>query len=315
MEIDAWFWEREARVPEDCAALLIAAPDTPFPPVQLEAIRDWIDRGGRVVLAPAVDDDALERSDVPELLAHIGLEARHGLVMNEGRDSLGRPSLEPELVVLVPVVPSGMQAHPITNPLRDAGRRIFFSRVHPIVVRSQPVAPRVGTSFVLLESGVSWLDVPPVDYRPDANRDEVGKFPLCVVTRFSADSGADPAVEAGGTTGSEGGLERLESRLVTLGSASVLANQHLDYNADFVRNVFRWVTSREYRLGISPRDPDHRRLPLGQAESVGRVSRVALWWLPAACFVLGLITAFVRSRGGPAPPTEARRQSTGGFGA
>ena len=297
MEISVWSWEREPKVPADCDALLIAAPDTPFPPAQLEAIRSWTEAGGRLIVAAHDEDEKLERSDVPELFHHFGFEVRRGLVMNPSVDALGRPSLEPELIVVVPVVPSGMQPHPITNPLRDANRRIFFSRVHPVLVKSQPELPKVGTSMALLDSSSrdGWLDVLPVNYQPETARDEFGKFPLCVVSRFAPDFESlaqtkDPQAQD---------PETVEARIVALGGVSVLANQRLEFNADFVRNLFRWVTSRDYRLGISPRDPDQRRLAGGSPEAQGRVTRVALWWTPAVCLLLGLVTAILRSRGGP----------------
>ena len=61
-------------------------------------------------------------------------------------------------------------------------------------------------------------------------------------------------------------------------------------------NLFNWLTDRDYRLSISTRNPDLRRLT---PEAVPRVSLLALWILPGLALVLGVLTAFLRARGGP----------------
>ncbi len=286
-----WDWQREGKLPADCAALAILAPDAAFPPGQLATILEWLDRGGRAVIAAHEDPERLERSDVTEILEQAGIEARSGVVMNPAYDNLGRPTLESEFVVLLAIGAQGMANHEITNSLREANRSVVFAHAHPIFVRSQPLAPRVGTSYPLLQSGPSaWLDVPPLNYLPERDHEASGQFPVAAVVRYLTAASSQTVAE----------LEpEVETRMVALGCASVFENDRADRNGDFARNVFRWIGSREWRVSISPRDPDQRRLPVHESGAMGPITRVSLLWIPGSCLLLGVLTAFLRSRGGP----------------
>ncbi len=292
IECVAWDWHRTSEVPGDCAAIAILAPETAFPPGQREAILGWYDRGGRLVIAAHEDPELLERSDVTELLQAAGMDVGPGVVMNEGIDSLGNRSLEPEYVVLLVVGPRGMAKHPITDPLRQAGRSIVVSRAHPVLVRRQPESPRVGASVPLLQTEApAWLDLPPFTYFPEQEREETGPFTIGAVSRFlpgSEEAGAKPLDE------------RKEARLAAFGSVGVFENDRADHDADFARNVFRWITARDWRVSVSTRDPDERRLPVHQPGVMAKVSRFALVWVPLFCLALGVLTAYLRSRSGPA---------------
>jgi hypothetical protein len=291
-----WDWQREQKVPADCSMLAILSPDAAFPPGQLAAILEWLDSGGRAVITAHEDSARLESSDVPEILEQDGLNVRSGIVMNPATDDLGRPTLEPEYLVVLAIGAQGMASHEITNPLRQADRSIVLSRAHPILVVSQPLAPRVGANFPLLQSAPSsWLDSVPLDYLPQRDREPSGAIPVAAVVRYQP-----PAPARSAPARPSGELERRpETRMVVFGSATVFENDRADRNGDLARNVFRWIGSREWRLSISPRDPDQRRLPLHESGAMGPITRVALLWIPGSCLVLGALTAFLRSRGGP----------------
>jgi hypothetical protein len=173
---------------------------------------------------------------------------------------------------------------------------VVLSRAHPILVQSQPLPPRVGANFPLLQSApVAWIDSVPLDYLPQRDREPTGAIPVAAVVRYQP-----PATVREANVPPSGDLERRpETRMVAFGSASVFENERADRNGDLARNVFRWIGSREWRLSISPRDPDQRRLPVHESGAMGPVTRMALLWIPGSCLLLGALTAFLRSRGGP----------------
>ena len=65
---------------------------------------------------------------------------------------------------------------------------------------------------------------------------------------------------------------------------------------DFVRNAFNWATQRDWQVTVDTRDPGFVFATDDQAD-LGLL--IARWILPIACLVLGLLTGFLRSRGGP----------------
>ena len=103
--------------------------------------------------------------------------------------------------------------------------------------------------------------------------------------------------------------ERPESRIFAIGTADAFTNRLFDMNVDFLRNVFNWAASREYWVSISSRNPDRRILPLGTTDALAKLTRLALWGLPGLCLLLGIVTAWRRSVGGPG--TASRRSGDG----
>ena len=76
-------------VPSDCQVLLVLAPDAAWPDRQYDAVLDYAEQGGRLVIVPAPAASALRRSDVPDLLEHFGLEVSEGRVAG-GTSTRGR---------------------------------------------------------------------------------------------------------------------------------------------------------------------------------------------------------------------------------
>jgi hypothetical protein len=211
-----------------------------------------------------------------------------GLVLRPYVDAAGQRTVGREETLLVRVGPGQMTRHPIMNPLREGGRSVVFTFTREVTVLpgGQPVR---GASLPLLRSAPdAWLDVPPIDFLPDAESEEARAFDLGVISAFVPE-GAE-TVEA---------LDaKTQSRIVALGAADAFCNKAMEVNADFLMNVFNWAVSQDYRVSISPRDPDLRRLPIGETDALARLTRFCLWGVPGVCVLLGVLTGAIRARGG-----------------
>jgi hypothetical protein len=284
--IDRWTYAEDGPLPDDCAALAVLEPESPFSDEELANIREYVDAGGRLVIAPHYDPRAMEASRVPELLEHFGLEASVGWVMMQRFDPATGVALEGPENSQFMVPPSAMARHEILAPYKSIDRGFVAAAMHPMRHARQPER---GVSVQLFKSGpLAWLDMPNAQGQFNFKLDELGEqqraFELAVASEVLHDSP--------GT-----GLPDVRTRIVALGSAQPLTNRYEAFNLDLGRNVFNWVTEREYRLSISPRDPGTTFLTdEGQA---ALVTRVAMWLLPGLCLALGVLTAILRARGGP----------------
>lgn len=184
-----------------------------------------------------------------------------------------------------------MSAHPIMDPLRRADRRVIFNGARALELgRASPG----GTAVALLRSAEgSWLDLPEPgtrtqDWKPVAGERQ-GPFVLAAASVF-------PPLAAAGTPRRSRPEERPEARVVVLGSGVTAINATFDTNRDFLRNVFNWCASRDWRVKVSAREVPQRRVDLARPDVVRN-----LWlWVALApvllCLALGLITAWRRLR-------------------
>ena len=288
-QVGWWQFDVDGPLPADCAALAILAPDAPLSEVERDEIDGYLTRGGRLILAADNDPAGVTNSGLNEWLGEHGLEISTSIACRvQIRE--GRPVFGSKENAALTIQPNWMGQHPITTPLREGSRLLRMIFAHRVRVLVQPKA---GVARELLNSGPdSWLDISRAsgpNFRHDPDSEEVGPHSLAVSSQYRPDplAGPAPALE-----------EEPETRLLVLGTASPLCNALLDYNASFATNLFNWAVDREYRVSISPRNPDKRRLPVHRTDVLARLGRVTIWGLPGGCLALGLLTFFLRNRGG-----------------
>lgn len=298
-------------VPEDAAVVAIVGPTEAFAERELEWLREFLDRGGRLLLVPPQPTPP-GRGNLELLLADYGVKLGSGVVMNPVPGVGGRLTDGVPEVVALTIPGAGMDAtHPITAPLRRADRRVrailsgHLERASgparaAAAGPSQRVLPPRGAVIESLfaSSHLSWADAWRVqgtsagydfvwqDQGPGA--EPAGPFSLAMAVAFTPPL---PGEAAPGTS-----PERPESRLVVLGSPSMTANVLFDTNRDLLLNAFNWLASREFRVAISSRDPEARRLELGVGRRVAWIQGVAVVGLPLVCLLLGLLTFRIRRR-------------------
>lgn len=109
---------KEKTVPQDCACLLILAPDTDLTQQELSAIKSYWENGGKLLYAVLMKSE--QKADTPNadaLLAELGLEPGDGFII-EGDQSMCY--LYPNY--LMPQV----QSHEITDPLIEGNYHVYF---------------------------------------------------------------------------------------------------------------------------------------------------------------------------------------------
>ncbi len=259
------------RVPVDCAVLVIAGPETPFLPHEIEMVKKYLKLGGALYLlldtkSPAFseilsehgiiagDDIVIDASGMGQLF---GAGANMPVVMNYEDHAITRDFVE------------YMTAYP------DA-RSLTLAKPLPQGIEATAFAQTSPNSWAETNSGLSNDE----KLKFDAGQDTRGPIALAIAAKRSASS------NLGNDQSGEGARD---SRLVVFGDADFATNYLFEFqkNGDLFMNALSWLAEEEDLISIRARDPEDRRLSL-----TGAGSRVVLLFsvvlLPLASFIAAI---------------------------
>lgn len=252
---------QKAEVGKDCTIVVIAGPTHDYIPPVRDAIKKYVDDGGKalVMFTPSIGDRGGSSAGEPELekmAADWGVTVNNDLIYDVGPYSqvFGEAA---------PVV-----AHYDSQPIvKDMGRS---ATVFPL---SRSLDVKGGSMEKLFETGDTSYEAtslsPPIKLNPD--KDKKGPFTL-------------------GAAGTING----KSRVVVVGSSSWISNSALSYptaNRDLALNIVNWLTADESLISIPTKEPEDRRIVLSgrQMNMVALLSVIvlplivvlsgfAVWW-------------------------------------
>jgi hypothetical protein len=257
---------------EGCDVLVIGEPTSAFSPGEQQALDAFVDGGGSVLamIGPVFAPGGAA-------FAHVGLEdwaARHGVRL--GDDLVVDPARASD--VEGPSVwaagPDNYGRHPITERL--GGRLTFWPRTREAAPVEPPV-PGWQVTRLVRTSADGWgeTDLPTIrgdaDLTFDAGRDQKGPVTVAVAAKS---------------------LTPGRGRLVVLGTGRLVMNVRLsgltlrDYDLDFVLSSVAWLSGRDARIGIAPKDASPVALAPTAAE-VAWAFRLFVAGLPLAVLAVG----------------------------
>ena len=300
VRVHRWNFLDDGRLPEDCDAVAVIGPQVGWPEDMYAEVVEYMERGGRLLVAPETVPELLRKSDVPDLLRHFDLEVSEGRVMKPLLDRRTGLVVQGQQECEVHVVTGDLMGpHPMLSAMRSAGAAFSVPITHRIKVGLQP--PDGVSQTLFRSSPESWLDAPPCDRRYDAEFDGTFRsFPLASTVQ------RPPMVELEGPKG----LEAVpEIRIVALGSEAMLTNAALQNpgfrSSDVLRAAFNWLLAREHRITVPDLDPDLRFLPLDRPRAVVWVMRVAQYLLPLAALLAGVLVWLRRASGSRRVPARS----------
>ena len=248
------------RVPADAAAVVIAGPREPFLASELNALDQYVDRGGRVMaLLDPINEDKLENLRT-WLKKRSGADIQNAAVIDSRYNYSADPffmsaQLEPH--------------HQITATLHQSIRSVPFPLASPVVFEANvDYAPLASSGS---EAPQSWIEndlaTAPPAYEP--GKGDVGGPVLMAA-----------AVEGKGENG---------ARFALFGDSDFASNQLYAYGGDLFLYTVNWLTRQEDLIAIPPRDPTQRVLRrLGsQGERVAFVA-IAVFLAPALFSIVGI---------------------------
>jgi hypothetical protein len=198
-----------AAIPEDCAVVADLGPHGGYAPAEVRLLKDYLDRGGRVLLA--YDPQFPIAPELAALLGEVGLAVENGVVA----DPTNHYGTDPEQAAVPFYSP-----HPITTDLALT----VFPGARPIRLL-RPV-DRITAASLIATSKDSF--VRPVN-------------PTATVAGTPAAAG--PQLLAAAVSGTWPGGGRASFRLVLVGNAGFAANAFFPYasNGDLAVSMIRWL--------------------------------------------------------------------------
>lgn len=282
-ELGEWDVETVGPVPDDADLLIVASPREPYSDAGVTALRAYLARGGRVLLAAPeryVEDDPLF-----PVLTEYGMLSRRGIVTQAIVDpSTGRRlDGDPQCALVRPSGKDTSSSHPVTRLLweRDRDLLVNFSRSFG---RGTPI--QNGLLFDLVATPVGcWLDLPGPDglpdFRYDGNTEERGQFRLAMAATWPAKNSAG---------------ETIEGRLVALPGSGLIEDRLFTYNSEFALSAIDWLSDRSFRVRIPGSDPFRSTLDLARDPRASTFVSLVRFALPLASLGLGLLLFFFRRR-------------------
>ena len=284
----------EVEVPADCSVLVVAGPRTNLVGNEQEAIRNYLDRGGRALFL--INPDYPEESaDLSALLARWKVRIGDDVVIDES--AVGR------LPGMNEYMPAVMQypAHPITRPLGNTVS--FFPLVRSIETASAS-DDTVEIQTIAMTGARSWAETTlpgspdeAMKYVPvlDPETDEPG--PVSIAVAITAVPRALPRRDMATLTPQEMAMRpeehELKTRIVVVGNSSFASNAYITLpgNGDLALNILNWLAQEEDLLAIRPKSSDTRlvQISLSQMRDIfiftGILSPIAIliagvvvWW-------------------------------------
>ena len=271
--IDKVVLAQTGSVPDDASVVIVAGPKTAYLPEEIEALRKYLGKNGKLLL----ELDPPDKADSPPQTALIALA--HDWGIDVGNDIIFDGSSSSPTIAIV----ANYQSHAITQSLRDlTGYPLARS------VTAVPGGVNGHTAQGFAETGprsMAKADVKGIlssgKVSPELGAgDKQG--PLTVAAAVSAPAqAADKPGDASGP--------KPETRVVVYGDSDFAANFALGIsgNQDLFMNTIGWLSQQENLISIRPKDPSDRRVNMTAAQS-NSVIFLSLLFIPAIVFGAGV---------------------------
>jgi ABC-type uncharacterized transport system involved in gliding motility auxiliary subunit len=271
---------QEGSVPADATVLVIAAPKSDLLPGELEQVKAYLARAGKVLLmidAPSTDGSP----NVPSLIAlakEWGIDVGNDIVLDAS--GMGRA------IGAGPQIPLAMSypPHAVTDGFRVMTAYPLSRSVTPIeggtdgktaqsLVKTSPRSWAESNIKELFTTGKP---------TPGEATDKAG--PISMAAAVSAAATAAPPPAPGETD-----APKPEARLIVVGDADFGSNNGIGIqgNRDLFLNMANWLAQQENLIAIRAKDPEDRRIQLTEDQS-SRIFWLAILVIPLAFIGVGV---------------------------
>ena len=256
------------QIPADCSILVVAGPKTDYLPPEINAIKKYLQDGGRLL---AFLDPGVDLPNLSALLADYGVTVRNDLVIDENPVS--------QIFGTSPSMPLILSYgdSPIVQPL--ARRATLFPLSRSFTVASDDKSG-VTLDQLCKTSGASFSVA---HFNPNMHE---------VSYRAGVDTKGPLAVAVSGTLTRDGPAK--QGRFVAVGTSLVAVNAYLDFqsNSDLVLNMVEWLASNEGLISIRPKTTQFQHLNLTASQMGGLLMRVLI--LPVCIIIIGIFVWWSR---------------------
>lgn len=263
----------KAEVPSDCTTLVIAGPTGDYIQPAVDAIKKYVEGGGRVLLMvdPPLKVGRREISDndaLLNLLSTWGITADKDLILDENPVN--------QLVGVGPETPlvTAYESHPIVNDLSGTATGFPISRSLQTKNGDKTTVTKL---FSTSRNSFATTTLNAPEIRIDPNKDKQGPFTLAAAGTYST------------------GKENSQGRFVVVGNSRWAANNFLRFNGNrnLLLNMLNWLSSDEDLISIRPKEPEDRRINLTRAQFL-MLRTVSQFMLPLIVIIGGVMVWWKR---------------------
>ncbi len=259
--------EESRGVPADAAAIVIAGPRSRISQPELDLLRRYLERNGRMMVLV----DMLQDAGLAPLLEDWGIRLLRDMVVDPSRTLRGAD---------VHVTEYGV--HPVTRSLGKI--RSIFLRPRSILPLAPPDPTKDEPRYTALASstdqGWAELDLQAEPIQFNANVDQRGPIPVAAAIEWAVPGVEDPLSS--------------ESRLVVVGDSEFAGNLLRNGGGMlFFQNSVNWLLDRSELLAIPQKTVDEIRLEMDQP-ALNRLFTQLVLLLPGAAMLLGALVAWRR---------------------
>ena len=279
---------QQGSVPDDASVVVVAGPRTDFFAPEVEALKKYLDRQGKLLL----ELDPPDKLDSPPLtnliaLAHDwGIQVGNNIVVDVS--GMGRLiGTDASVPVVAPPYPS----HAIAQ-------RLSLLTAFPLAREASPVSGGVNghVAQTFIETGPrSWAETDLKSLMTtgavsldESKGDKKGPIPLGSAVSAAATPATPPKP-------GEPDAPKPETRVAVIGDSDFAANGTLGVpgNRDLFMNTIGWLSQQDNLISIRPKDADDRRITL-TATQESNIFWLSLLIIPGCIFGAGVMTWFKR---------------------
>jgi ABC-type uncharacterized transport system involved in gliding motility auxiliary subunit len=279
---------QQKEVPADASVVAIAGPRTDFFPAELEMLKRYLARGGKVffMLDPPDKADSTDLPSLVGLLKDWAIEVGTNVVVDVSGAG--------QLLGTGPDVPVSARypPHPITERFNLLTAYRLARSVTPITGNTsgkfaQPLVETSPASWA--ESDIKTLNTTGEVSRDVDKGDKPG--PVSLAAAVSSPASDAPAAETPKEGEAPDDTSKPETRIVVFGDSDFASNSSLGIpgNRDLFMNTVNWLAQQENLIAIRPRDPEDRRVTLTARQQTA-VFWLAIFVIPGLLLLAGVQT-------------------------
>jgi gliding motility-associatede transport system auxiliary component len=275
---------QQTAVPDDAAVVVVAGPRIDFFPQEVDALKKYLDKGGKLFLEldPPDKADSPPQANLIALAHDWGVQAGNNIVVDAS--GMGKLIGTDASVPIAANYPS----HPITQ-------RFSFITAFPLAREASPVTGGVNghTAQGFVETSPrSWAetDIKGLLTSGEVSLDEAKgdkKGPITIGSAVNAPIANAPAPKPG----DDPTAPKPETRVVVVGDSDFASNGILGVqgNRDLFMNIVGWLSQQENLISIRPKEPDDRRITMTSTVQTN-VTILSLLIIPGLVFASGVYT-------------------------
>jgi ABC-type uncharacterized transport system involved in gliding motility auxiliary subunit len=272
LTVEEIFLGEKGQVPNDAAALILAAPEKAYGPGEREAIIKYIEGGGRALIL-SEPRAPLTAQDLTEISKHFGITVDKNVVLDQVQRLFAGPAIGAEPMV------REYAMHPTTKDFNKSNITVFS------IASSLTIPPKSedGVTYTeLLKTGLSaWGETnleALFSEEPSAEmgvEDKKGPLTLGVVYEKALQSD-DPT-------------RPKSARLIVIGDSDWLKNGRISLlsNRDLALNLVNWLSGEEGSVTIGTRAIKASSAPIGEGQFL-KILAVS-FLVPELILIVGLL--------------------------